>query len=162
VDYEHRQRMLAQLRGMTPAELLSRLPEGLPKMHVIRRVLMLRASLPDLFARGTYLPIDVVGGHAERVCAFVRRDAVASVVVVVPRLIGPLCGPEGQPPLGDRWGDTRLRMPSGWVADGEMVDVLTDEVHAPAAEMTVAQVLGRFPVAVLTTNRGATEEWLHG
>jgi hypothetical protein len=53
-------------------------------------------------------------------------------------------------------------MPSGWVADGEMVDVLTDEVHAPAAEMTVAQVLGRFPVAVLTTNRGATEEWLHG
>jgi (1->4)-alpha-D-glucan 1-alpha-D-glucosylmutase len=73
-----------------------------------------------------------VGPRAQHVFAFVRGEKVATAV---PRL---WLGFRGE------WGGTELLLPSGtWR------DVLSDELHYSSGAVSVAQLLRRFPVALL-------------
>ena len=64
VDYPARADALAQLQE--PATLLTHWRDGRIKQHLISRLLRLRAQLPELFARGSYLPLGLSGQSAAR------------------------------------------------------------------------------------------------
>ena len=72
---------------------------------------------------------------------------------MVPRLMATLLPDRDVPPLGERvWGDTRLVLPASTAA--RYHDVFTDrcvplERHGDRVTMRVADVLDRFPVAIL-------------
>ncbi|HEV7515217.1 MAG TPA: hypothetical protein VGR07_02850, partial [Thermoanaerobaculia bacterium] len=133
VDYELRQRLLADLAGNpTPEAILARMDEGLPKLWLIRQGLHLRRRFPELFGRGaTYRSLPVHGARAEHAVAFTRGEGV---VTLVPRLVMK---------LGGDWGETAVDLPAGRFRNeltGEEVD---------GGERPVAALLARFPVALL-------------
>ena len=107
--------------------------EGLPKLWVIRQALHLRRGRPEPFGvKGEYTPLAATGERAKHVVAFVRGDAVATIV---PRLVVR---------LGGDFGDTSLTLPGGrWRNE------LTGDWFDGGA-ITVARLLARFPVALLS------------
>ncbi|MBV9522888.1 MAG: malto-oligosyltrehalose synthase, partial [Alphaproteobacteria bacterium] len=103
VDFERRQRMLAELRRDFAAQAQGDLAmlarnwrDGREKLFLIWRVLGCRAAHPELFAEGEYLPLAAAGAHADHICAFLRRHSGRSLAVVVPRLIGKLGDKNGR------------------------------------------------------------------
>jgi (1->4)-alpha-D-glucan 1-alpha-D-glucosylmutase len=133
VDYEERRRLLAALPHATPEAILERMEEGLPKLWVIRQALHLRRGHPEPFGvKGEYTPLPATGERAKHVVAFLRGDAVATIV---PRLVVRLAGD---------FGDTALTLPGGrWRNE------LTGDWFDGGA-ITVARLLARFPVALLS------------
>jgi (1->4)-alpha-D-glucan 1-alpha-D-glucosylmutase len=129
VDYATRARLLAELDALDVETVGERAAEGLPKLLVTSRALRLRTARPAAFS-GSYEPLHVTGGWADRVVAFARAR---EVVTVVPRLSVPV----------DDWKDTTVALPHGdWrnVLTGDAVD---------GGSHAVAVLFARFPVALL-------------
>jgi (1->4)-alpha-D-glucan 1-alpha-D-glucosylmutase len=138
VDYNLRRRLIKEVDGATPEQMWVRVNEGLPKLWLIRQALALRRRRPELFGpKADYRPLLATGERAGHVVAFARGGRV---VTVVPRLVLGLNG---------EWGDTTLEVP-----DGAWRNILTgDGVGGSVTRM--ADVLARFPVALLTRREGA-------
>jgi (1->4)-alpha-D-glucan 1-alpha-D-glucosylmutase len=174
VDFALRQRLLAglqqELAGGPGARLvLTRRLAGAPtdpcmKLFVTWQTLRFRREHPELFREGDYLPLTASGAKAAHVCAFAWRWQPAAgpachAVVVVPRLMARLAeslplGAECVPssPCGALWGDTCLALPTPTV--GPLVNRFTGQPCPAAGEtLRVADVLGEFPVALLTDAR---------
>jgi (1->4)-alpha-D-glucan 1-alpha-D-glucosylmutase len=138
VDHDRRRALLADLRAAPGAEeVMGRLEEGLPKLHLVQRALALRAERPSSFGPdGTYEPLWATGRRSSHVFAFARGS---DVVVVTPRLVRGL----GRA-FGDwEWETTELALPPG-----RWTDVLagTGFDGGPTA---LGDLLERFPVALL-------------
>lgn len=136
------------------AALLNDWRDGRVKQFVVARALALRRREPLLFALGDYRAVEVVGEHAERVVAFLRRDASGFALVVAPRLVLPLMKGVTVPlPPAGAWGDTTLMLPElpDLPEGGAPVDAFIGRaVPLPAdGELRVADLLDRFPLALL-------------
>ncbi|HVE99028.1 MAG TPA: malto-oligosyltrehalose synthase [Mycobacteriales bacterium] len=135
VDHAHRERLTAELAGLSVDEILARSAEGLPKLHVVRTALRLRRERPDSFGpAGAYRALRATGPAAGHCLAFTRG---ADVAVVVPRLPGRL----------GTWGGTTLDLPAG-----EWTSLLDDGNHT-GGRVPVGDLLARFPVALLDRRR---------
>lgn len=151
VDYAARRCSLAD-RSADAARMLADWRNGRIKQHVVARALDLRRRDPVLFGAGDYLPVDVVGDHAARIVAFVRRYGSAVALTVVPRLVTPLLDGADRPmPDPGGWGDTALLLSEEMVGKS-LSDVMTDrKVRVPReARLRVADLLSDFPVALLS------------
>ena len=114
----------------------ARVDEGLPKLWLIRQTLALRRRQPERFGPRVISPLLAKGRAAAHVVAFIRGNGV---VTVVPRLVLGLNGERGS---------TTLKVP-----DGTWRNELTgDDVDGNVIRM--ADVLARFPVALLTRKEG--------
>jgi len=54
--------MLDTLAKVKPEELMAGWPDGRIKLAWTRELLRLRGSYPDLFSKGDYIPLEVLGG----------------------------------------------------------------------------------------------------
>src|SRR5207302_10198123 len=123
VDYEVRKQLLHELPGLSAEEIVARMDEGLPKLHVVRATLAARNRLgSDL---GGYEPLD--GG--DWVVAFHRT---AGLVTVAPRLV-----------LSEAWREAAVTLP-----DGRWRNVFTGD-ETKGGDVAVAELLSRFPVGLL-------------
>ena len=135
-----------------PEALAGHWRDGRMKQAVIRCVLAQRGRLPELFARGAYRPLDVVGPLAANVVAFLRSHAGAHCLVVVPRMPVRLLGGGDSviiPP--DVWRDTVVHLPDDLLGR-KMRDAFSGEclkVHDTA--MPMDRLLSILPVAFLAT-----------
>ncbi len=113
-----------------------------PKAALIRRVLGARAGAPACFGAGAgYEPMAATGEYADHVVAFARTapsDSSEAVVTVTSRF----------PSARDGWQDTALRLPAG-----SWEDVLSDG-RSHVGDVTLADLLGDHPAAVLVAGRG--------
>jgi (1->4)-alpha-D-glucan 1-alpha-D-glucosylmutase len=131
VDYAARRALLQSLSGATPEAALARDDDGGPKLWLIHRVLTHRRSNPGPYGPASgYEPLEVTGPRSSHAVAFTRTGGL---VTVVPRLTRP----------GEAWEHTTVALPAG-----EWVSVLTGD-RAGGGEVGVAELLQRFPVAVL-------------
>ncbi|MBS0003547.1 MAG: malto-oligosyltrehalose synthase [Thioalkalivibrio sp.] len=132
VDFERRQQLLAEMKTLSPDQILARDDEGLPKLWVIREALALRRRLPSAFGpEGTYEPVAAEGARADHALAYLRGGRV---LVLVPRLVLGLAGD---------WQDTRLPLPRGcW--RNRLSGALLD-----GGDTLVGDLLAPFPVALL-------------
>jgi (1->4)-alpha-D-glucan 1-alpha-D-glucosylmutase len=111
---------------MAPAERASQLAawrehwhDGAIKLHVLRRLLALRAARPQLFSRGAYRPLELPGVTDDGAIAFERALGDARIVIaallrtrdaetVAPNLIGTVIPADGPAPVellsGVRYG----------------------------------------------------------
>ncbi|SNT22066.1 maltooligosyl trehalose synthase [Granulicella rosea] len=132
VDYDLRCRLLAEMKNMSAAQVLERMDEGLPKLWTIHHVLCLRRQHPERFgADAAYVPVAVTGSKADHAVAYLRGDAVLTVV------------PRWSVALGGAWEDTRLTIPAG-----EWKNALTG-ARIAGGPMRVEELLHQFPVALL-------------
>lgn len=149
VDFAHRLEALADERSLTALAQTWR--DGRVKQALIRRALDIRRSQPDLFARGSYQPLQVQGPLADHIVAFARSLGDSHVIVVVPRLVSRLL------PGGDAillpWNicnGTELHLPRA--LHGLSYRAVTGgEAPPPSSPWPLASILREFPVALLTT-----------
>jgi (1->4)-alpha-D-glucan 1-alpha-D-glucosylmutase len=159
VDWALRRRLLEEIQAASAANLggfarslVDTLEDGRIKLFLTWRALTFRRQHREVFAKGDYRPVEVRGGAAEHVFAFSR--AAGAVVVVIPRLLARL-GVNG-PPLGSAvWHNTTLA-PGSETAGTRLRNVLTgDTLTIGESGLAVAEVLSRFPVALLTRQQPA-------
>ena len=131
VDYELRGKLLAELPALNAAEIVARMEEGLPKLHVIHQCLTLRREHPEWFgAESSYVPVAATGRKARHVVAYLRG---ASVLTVAPRHSVTLAS----------WDSTTMTLP-----EGNWSNRLTGARH-PGGTIALADLLHSFPVALL-------------
>jgi (1->4)-alpha-D-glucan 1-alpha-D-glucosylmutase len=126
IDFTLRSTMLESIRERPPADFSG----AAVKLALIRTLLVLRRAHPELFAEGSYEPLEPVGPGAADVCAFARRNR--SQVLVVVAAIRP------------RAASAEIPAPRG--APGPWSDVLTGAVHRTLA---LPGLSARLPVSVL-------------
>jgi (1->4)-alpha-D-glucan 1-alpha-D-glucosylmutase len=131
VDFNLRRRLLHEVKNLSPEQILARMDEGLPKLWMIHKVLVLRKQLLEVFRSGDYRPLHGVGQKTDHVAAFLRGGTAATVT---PRLILSLNG---------EWGDTWLELPEGRWRNHFTGDTFND------GKAMLRDILTRFPVAVL-------------
>ncbi|HEY1805859.1 MAG TPA: malto-oligosyltrehalose synthase [Terracidiphilus sp.] len=139
VDYESRQKMLAELEaGMSTEEIMKRMDCGVPKLWVLYKALNLRREKPEWFGREAgYSPLVVAGPKQQHLIAFSRGDSVA---VVAPRW---------NVKLGGGFGSTAIELPAG-----NWNNIFTGE-RMKGGSARAQQLFGKFPVALLVRDGGA-------
>jgi (1->4)-alpha-D-glucan 1-alpha-D-glucosylmutase len=116
VDYARRVELLDELErtfahpgNAEPRDLARELAlkwqDGAVKLFVIWRALALRRANPELFARGSYVPLRTEGPLARQLCGYARIHNGGAALVVVPRLIA---GVGGEDFAALPWSDTRI------------------------------------------------------
>ncbi|MGZ8491475.1 MAG: malto-oligosyltrehalose synthase [Gemmatirosa sp.] len=147
--------MESEQESVAPAELLAASADGRVKLHVLRAVLRARRSHPELFTTGRYVPLAAEGERAQHVVAFARVHEGRAAIAVVSRLPLGLAA-DGAPPLGARWGDTRLVLPEavGLGQGASARDLLAgrSRTHALSRSLPLAELLADLPVALLLTD----------
>ena len=146
VDFNARQHALD-----TPPDigkLLFNWRDGRIKQALIAQVLALRKADPELFHRGSYTPLDVVGRHAEHVVAFCREYQGKRALVVVPRWPYRLLENGVHPQVNARvWGDTRVKLPFAAPTEN-WKGLFHTRAVTPDKELLISTALGDFPVNV--------------
>ncbi|GGA76476.1 malto-oligosyltrehalose synthase [Pseudoclavibacter endophyticus] len=104
---------------------------GAVKLLVTAAALLLRRDRPQLF--DSYEPVVATGPAAQHAVAFSRGGAIT----VATRL--PLTLDDG-----GGWGDTMLHLP-----EGEWIDQLTARPYRGGSPVSIAALLGTYPVALL-------------
>jgi (1->4)-alpha-D-glucan 1-alpha-D-glucosylmutase len=147
VDFPARRASLAT--GISPAALLEDWPDGRVKQAVLARVLALRRAQPALFAQGDYRPLALRGPRRDHALAFLRVLGDAACLIVAPRLVAGLVGDLPLVPP-EAWADTTLDLPDE-AARRLRFDVLAGEaVRLAGGDCTLASLLRRFPLAIVT------------
>ena len=146
VDYAQRRNYAEKEPAVE--ELLKSLPDGRAKLHIVRRGLAVRRAHPMLFHGGRYVALHADAGREENICAFALRHGSEAVVAVAPRLFARLMRDTDEAPIGAAvWGEAALALPEG--LPGELENVLTGERFPADKKLRLAQLLARFPVALL-------------
>jgi (1->4)-alpha-D-glucan 1-alpha-D-glucosylmutase len=160
VDYRRRGELLTQLErevgDLVIDEVLAHMEDGRCKLLLTWRALQLRRAQPQLFSDGDYRRLRVHGSRAHYLCAFARRCARRTVVVIAPRLYRRLLGDPARLPLGSTvWENTLIELPANASSRGPLHNVLDGTQLQPeslgnAVVIPAAQALARFPVALLS------------
>jgi (1->4)-alpha-D-glucan 1-alpha-D-glucosylmutase len=127
---------------------------GKIKLYLIYKALNYRNKNKELFERGEYLPLEVMGKKAKNVCAFARRIGNTRTTIIVPRFFTELIPEYKSLPLGETvWEGTFVIMP---IAEpgSKYRNVFTDEIviardYKEATALYLSDVFANFPVAVL-------------
>jgi (1->4)-alpha-D-glucan 1-alpha-D-glucosylmutase len=160
VDFAERSRLVETVVRQSEGDLASAArefvehwPDGRIKLYVIRKSLSYRLRNEELFSKGDFVPVETRGKCAEHVVAFLRSLGDLCALTVVPRWLAASQADPQQTDLREFWQDTALVLrretPRSWR------NIFTDQGIAgqiSGAEQTllVADVLVRFPVAILT------------
>ena len=149
VDFAARAGLLASLPEPSPegvAELLSAAPDGRLKLHVTRALLQERRRQPELFAAGSYHPLEVTTSHA---VGFLRQWEDRSILAVVPRLTYRRAGPGCFPTGGEVWGSDAVVLPDG--APLRYRDVLSGRVlDSDSGRLRLRDLFAILPVTALS------------
>jgi (1->4)-alpha-D-glucan 1-alpha-D-glucosylmutase len=114
------------------------------KLALTQRLLALRARFGDLFARGSYRPLEVVGPHRNEIIAFARISGRNAVIVVTGRLFKRATHGGRQWPCGESWNA------SVCVDDFcEIAGVIVANKQMSGPRLAVSELFGVLPIAVL-------------
>jgi (1->4)-alpha-D-glucan 1-alpha-D-glucosylmutase len=164
VDYQHRQRLLGELRAQAQGAdsrwstfaqgLVETWKDGRIKLYVTYRTLTYRREHADLFRAGAYTPLEARGDKQTHVCAFARHGEREHVLVVTPRLLARALPNVETLPFGEGvWSNTRLRL-TPTETGRQYRNLFTDDVLQPTMHdghptLALAEIFAHFPVALL-------------
>jgi len=143
VDYEHRMNLLRGMQGHDSSRFLQGLldhkEDGRIKLFLINKILTLRKSNPDLFLKGSYVPLVLSPELEKYVIAFARRLESEWVITAVPRLSTQLIE------KNLHWKDVFVVLPPE--APAHWMSVITGrEIHCEG-QIPIREIFGGFPVA---------------
>jgi (1->4)-alpha-D-glucan 1-alpha-D-glucosylmutase len=161
VDYTRLTTLLGELAAESDCAALAdalstSLGDDRVKLYVTYASLGLRMERADLFRDGDYLALEADGAQGAHVVSFARTRAGQAVITVTPRLVVGLTDGVAQVSLGrEVWGDSWLPLPDA-LPNGAYTNMLTGETLTPQVingerGLWLADVLARFPVALLAT-----------
>jgi (1->4)-alpha-D-glucan 1-alpha-D-glucosylmutase len=122
--------------SQSPAVAWSSGEVDLTRVSMTRRILSARAALPDAFgSHATYVELEVTGAGAEHVLAFGRGNADGIALIVVTRRS-----------LSVELDDDSIHLN---LPQGSWTSVLHDDLHLSGGRMTLTELFGAMPLAVL-------------
>lgn len=127
---------------------LNEYADGRIKLLVTSVILNLRRNNPDLFLKGSYLPILVEGPFSDNLVAFSRSFGKVSLLVVVPRLTTSLG--RMQLPVGKSiWSGNFVIIPK--TLSGSFEDVFTGRVQKPVegGRIEIGELFSDAPFSVM-------------
>jgi (1->4)-alpha-D-glucan 1-alpha-D-glucosylmutase len=139
VDFSERAKVLAQVEMPDWENLARHWPNGHVKLAWTRHLLKLRSELPDVFANGSYEPLEVIGPHRDHVIAFARRQGRDAVIVAVAKSFATFSQGGRVWPSADGF-DAALDM-GGYAVEGF--------AEADATQIRLSDLFRRLPTAVL-------------
>jgi (1->4)-alpha-D-glucan 1-alpha-D-glucosylmutase len=144
VDYAARAHALQE--PLPPVELLANWRDGRIKQALIAEVLNLRVEHAELFRRGTYQALEVLGSQAHNVLAFAREHEGKQAIVIVPIRCATLLE-NGAVPQVDalRWGDTRVVLPFA-ASTTNLKGLFSSSAVTKNRELNISDALGDVPV----------------
>ncbi|VVP68880.1 hypothetical protein PS918_00820 [Pseudomonas fluorescens] len=144
VDYTRRQQALQPTTE--GADLLANWRDGRIKQALVAGALNRRVEHTELFRRGTYQPLEVLGSQAHRVLGFVREHGGKRAIVIVPIRCASLLENSAVPQVGaPQWGDTRVRLPFT-AAEENLKGLFSSTAVTKHKELFISAALGDFPV----------------
>ncbi|MGZ7458436.1 malto-oligosyltrehalose synthase [Pseudomonas sp. Ma2-10] len=144
VDYASRQQSLQT--PLKRPELLANWRDGRIKQALIADVLNLRLEHTELFRRGAYQALEVVGSQAHRVFAFARSLEGKRAIVIVPIRCAELLKNSAEPRIdAPLWGDTRVKLPFT-APDEKLKGLFSSVAVTQQRELNISTALGDFPV----------------
>jgi (1->4)-alpha-D-glucan 1-alpha-D-glucosylmutase len=160
VDFAIRQAMLEEIvrdadhsRVALVEKLLASPCDGRIKMYVIHCALQFRREHPELFATGSYVPLETSGERARHVIAFARCSGRARVIIAAGRFFMDLGIAASSFPASTVWSDAALALPHD-LASKSYFDLLTgcaigSYLHEGAQWLPMDEVFARMPIAML-------------
>lgn len=128
-------------------EILKTPEDGRIKLFLIYRALQARQSHQELFRRGGYQRLTVLGSLKSHVVAFARDLGDTRAIAIVPRFLTSLIK-EGEFPLGEQvWHETRIVQPPG--TSSVWQDAITGQEIRGEDTLWLKEILTHFPVALL-------------
>ncbi len=158
IDYEKRERLLMEMKRKEESglpdlidELLSTGEADSLKLFTIHRAMAARNAAKELFDEGDYVRLRATGSRSNHIIAYARRTGEQWALTIAPRFLTSIVS-ENELPLGQEvWGDTKIEMPAD--APRAWRNVFTNEAINWRRSFSVAEALGRFPVALLVTGQ---------
>ena len=162
VDFALRQSLLKSLirqdqanAAKLMADLCANPEDGRIKLFLTYKALQARQHYPDLFQRGDYQKLPVLGSLQDHVVAFARHWNDKIAIVIVPRLLTHLV-PEGDYPLGEKvWQETRISLPLSAATTWQ--NLITGQSVSGEDTLWIREVLTQFPVALLLGDWGSPD-----
>jgi (1->4)-alpha-D-glucan 1-alpha-D-glucosylmutase len=146
VDYSLRRSMLDSLAQVQPEELMATWPDGRLKLFLTQRMLGFRRDHAELFERGAYIPLQVVGAFADCAVAFARQLDQQWVVIVAPRLTSRI----GFPPVGSKWNDTAVVLAGAVDAQNTRDVFLAHEIRTDDGKLMLKDVFSAVPFGAVS------------
>jgi malto-oligosyltrehalose synthase len=148
VDFVARSRALEE-RGSI-ASLAAHWNDGRIKQAVIRQALAARRRWPQLFADGTYVPLQAEGDAAEHLLAFARLHGDTAALVVTSRLCANMLEGNAIVVPAARWEKTWLILPAE-LGSRQFHEVLTNRPKS-IGQGSVGDLLDQLPVALMISD----------
>ncbi len=158
VDFKHRREELGGLDATDNLEkladdLMRNIEDGRVKLYITSRALRFRRALPELFSRGSYVPLRAHGGYRHHVIAFARRWGAQAAVAVASRYFIKLGFSDKLYGDSSVWNETELLLPQG-LAGNVYRDIFTNRIFKPKIKqghsvLPLAEILSCFPVVLL-------------
>jgi (1->4)-alpha-D-glucan 1-alpha-D-glucosylmutase len=161
VDYSIRTRMLEELKKRETEITLRELARdivadkdnGMIKLYLIYKALHYREKNSEIFERGEYLTIEVMGEKANNVCAFARRIGNFITLIVAPRFFAGLMQQEELPFGKEVWKDSFIVVP--FDAPGVRYhniftgEIITAVSYKGATVLYLSELIANFPAALM-------------
>jgi (1->4)-alpha-D-glucan 1-alpha-D-glucosylmutase len=139
VDFAARSAALASVDTPDWESLAQNWADGRVKLAWTRYLLKMRAELADVFTRGDYQPLEVIGPHRDHVIAFARRHGGDAAIVAVGKSLAPLTQGGRAWPNADAYdGAIKLR---GYAIEGQDREARD--------ELPLSAIFQQLPAAVL-------------
>jgi (1->4)-alpha-D-glucan 1-alpha-D-glucosylmutase len=143
VDFTSRRTSFDTLASRSPTGIGGRI-----KQFLIARVLAARKNLPDLFSKGSYKPLEIVGRAPENFIGFARVLGGAAAIILFCRFTAQLFGRKDIQNISSLLRkDERLLVPQE--LHGTFTDALLDEQISISHEVDLNQILRDLPVGLL-------------
>lgn len=157
VDFSSLNKRLAGMTGdMKPpqevvADLAARWQTGEIKQWVTAKALYARAQHAELFASGSYVPLETKGPRNQNCCAFVRSNSGQQAIIAVTRLSNQLGDSFSQLIGEDAWPGSSLSIPAA--ENAAWTDQLTgNAIRSVNGSLSPAEIFKTLPVALLISN----------
>ncbi len=147
VDYQARRAAVAAKQGLEA--VLPAWQDGRIKQWMMQTILHLRREDPTLFAKGTYVPLQVTGPMQNQIIAFARTNRGSALIVVVPRLVHDALRSDGSIEFETaELRDNFVTIPPQ-MRGRDATSVLEGKAVSLVDDLSLETLLGNFPLAVL-------------
>jgi 4-alpha-glucanotransferase len=148
VDFTKRNQYLKEFDQQVSVEnLWEERYNGKIKLWLLQHLLKMRVSEPELFSKGSYLPLKVFGKYKKYILAYARQYGEKSIIVIAPLHLASLCKQQKKQWTEIDWRDTIIELPEN--VNGEAISFIDDSPVNINESIEPGKLFKNFPLSIL-------------
>ncbi|MDD3150285.1 MAG: hypothetical protein PHV68_05570, partial [Candidatus Gastranaerophilales bacterium] len=144
--YEKLNNIIFSGKEITDSKQFSDIENEAIKLFITHIGLNFRKDNIDVFNKGEYIPIEVIGEKSDNIIAFARKSKDKTVITVVPVLVH-----NGKFPINkDFWADTQIVLPRNFDKN-KYYDIFTKKTFETDSSLKLADIFSDLPISVISS-----------